>query len=132
MRWNIHLRELNFHSLSLFFFYYFVYVVMFNFMHALEDWINKWGKINGWRRGGYTNWYLYDVMYQLLGDRSNGSPFGNRKSGKSSVFSLFNLKEKSRFWSESVIRPGMFFTGSYSIFVLCIFSAWLRSWTVLL
>ncbi|XWS52343.1 hypothetical protein CRYUN_Cryun11dG0059800 [Craigia yunnanensis] len=32
---------------------------------------------------------------------------GSRKSGKSSsssVFSLFNLKEKSRFWSEAVIR----------------------------
>ncbi|PIN16212.1 UTP--glucose-1-phosphate uridylyltransferase [Handroanthus impetiginosus] len=40
----------------------------------------------------------------LLGDTSNGAPFGNRKSGKSSVFSLFNLKEKSRFWSESVMR----------------------------
>ncbi|EYU28279.1 hypothetical protein MIMGU_mgv1a001303mg [Erythranthe guttata] len=43
----------------------------------------------------------------LSGDTSNGAPFGNRKSGKSpSVFSLFNLKEKSRFWSESVIRSG--------------------------
>ncbi|KAI3437281.1 uncharacterized protein J3R85_005529 [Psidium guajava] len=38
--------------------------------------------------------------------RSLGSPIGNRKSGRSSVFSLFNLKEKSRFWSESVIRGG--------------------------
>ncbi|XWS28191.1 hypothetical protein CRYUN_Cryun25bG0044400 [Craigia yunnanensis] len=37
---------------------------------------------------------------------ANGT-VGSRKSGKSSsssVFSLFNLKEKSRFWSESVIR----------------------------
>ncbi|KAL7133332.1 hypothetical protein ABFS83_12G133800 [Erythranthe nasuta] len=43
----------------------------------------------------------------LSGDTSDGAPFGNRKSGKSpSVFSLFNLKEKSRFWSESVIRSG--------------------------
>ncbi|KAH9653521.1 transmembrane protein [Citrus sinensis] len=33
---------------------------------------------------------------------SYGSP--SRKSGRSSVFSLFNLREKSRFWSESVIR----------------------------
>ncbi|CAA2969714.1 uncharacterized protein LOC105161979 isoform X1 [Olea europaea subsp. europaea] len=48
---------------------------------------------------------LIFIFLLLLGDRSNGSPFGNRKSGKSSVFSLFNLKEKSRFWSESVIRP---------------------------
>ncbi|XP_011078169.1 uncharacterized protein LOC105161979 isoform X1 [Sesamum indicum] len=40
----------------------------------------------------------------LLGDRSNGAPFQNLRSGNSSVFSLFNLKEKSRFWSESVIR----------------------------
>lgn len=29
---------------------------------------------------------------------------GARKTGSSSVFSLFNLKEKSRFWSEAVIR----------------------------
>ncbi|OMP05458.1 hypothetical protein COLO4_08830 [Corchorus olitorius] len=37
---------------------------------------------------------------------ANGA-VGNRKSAKSSsssVFSLFNLKEKSRFWSEAVIR----------------------------
>ncbi|KAL2503397.1 hypothetical protein Fot_37245 [Forsythia ovata] len=47
---------------------------------------------------------LIFLFLLLLGDGSNGSPFGNRKSGKSSVFSLFNLKEKSRFWSESVIR----------------------------
>ncbi|KAB2623222.1 hypothetical protein D8674_025404 [Pyrus ussuriensis x Pyrus communis] len=31
-------------------------------------------------------------------------PLGTGKSSKSSVFSLFNLKEKSRFWSEAVIR----------------------------
>ncbi|KAL3625239.1 hypothetical protein CASFOL_030693 [Castilleja foliolosa] len=51
---------------------------------------------------------LIVIFFLLLGDnRSNGAPFGNRKSGKlSSVFSLFNLKEKSRFWSESVIRSG--------------------------
>lgn len=47
---------------------------------------------------------LIFIVLLLLGDMSYGSPFGNRKSGKSSVFSLFNLKEKSRFWSESVIR----------------------------
>ncbi|CAI9760976.1 unnamed protein product [Fraxinus pennsylvanica] len=47
---------------------------------------------------------LIFIFLLLLGDMSYGSPFGNRKSGKSSVFSLFNLKEKSRFWSESVIR----------------------------
>ncbi|CAI0553443.1 unnamed protein product [Linum tenue] len=35
---------------------------------------------------------------------SYGSRDGTQKSGKSSVFSLFNLKEKSRFWSEAVIR----------------------------
>ncbi|KAG6430220.1 hypothetical protein SASPL_108282 [Salvia splendens] len=45
---------------------------------------------------------------RLLQDTSNGAPFDNRQSGKSpsSVFSLFNLKEKSRFWSESVMRTG--------------------------
>lgn len=47
---------------------------------------------------------LIFIVLLLLGDVSYGSPFGNHKSGKSSVFSLFNLKEKSRFWSESVIR----------------------------
>ncbi|KAL6519255.1 hypothetical protein OROGR_018575 [Orobanche gracilis] len=48
------------------------------------------------------------LSFLLLGDNSsNGAPFGNRKSGKgSSIFSLFNLKERSRFWSESVIRSG--------------------------
>ncbi|KZV37740.1 hypothetical protein F511_32058 [Dorcoceras hygrometricum] len=44
------------------------------------------------------------IFLVLCLDRSNGSPFETRKSGKSSVFSLFNLREKSRFWSESVIR----------------------------
>ncbi|KAL0333638.1 UNVERIFIED_CONTAM: hypothetical protein Sangu_1520000 [Sesamum angustifolium] len=47
---------------------------------------------------------VISFWWQLFGDRSNGAPFQNRRSGKSSVFSLFNLKEKSRFWSESVIR----------------------------
>ncbi|KAL6585624.1 hypothetical protein OROMI_002268 [Orobanche minor] len=48
------------------------------------------------------------LFFLLLGDNSSdGAPFGNRKSGKgSSIFSLFNLKERSRFWSESVIRNG--------------------------
>ncbi|XP_047182457.1 uncharacterized protein LOC124848730 [Vigna umbellata] len=35
---------------------------------------------------------------------SLGSPIETRKSGRSSVFSLFNLKERSRFWSEDVIH----------------------------
>ncbi|CAK8533839.1 unnamed protein product [Lathyrus sativus] len=35
---------------------------------------------------------------------SIGSPVETQKSGRSSVFSLFNLKEKSRFWSEDVIH----------------------------
>ncbi|XP_057806569.1 uncharacterized protein LOC131021402 isoform X1 [Salvia miltiorrhiza] len=52
--------------------------------------------------------FLTLLSLLLLEDTSNGAPFGNRKSGKSSssVFSLFNLKEKSRFWSESVMRTG--------------------------
>lgn len=37
-----------------------------------------------------------------------GSSPGHRRTGKPSVFSLFNLKEKSRFWSESVIHGGEF------------------------
>lgn len=53
--------------------------------------------------------FFFFFICQLV-DSSNGAPFGNRKSGKpSSVFSLFNLKEKSKFWSESVIRSGMIF-----------------------
>ncbi|KAM7469132.1 hypothetical protein LguiA_007316 [Lonicera macranthoides] len=41
---------------------------------------------------------------KLIASTSNGSPAGRRRSGKSSVFSLFNLKERSKFWSEAVIR----------------------------
>lgn len=43
-------------------------------------------------------WFVRD---QFLPSLSYGAP-----RGKSSVFSLFNLKEKSRFWSESVFRSG--------------------------
>lgn len=46
------------------------------------------------------------LFYQFLVAMSEGSPSGARKGGGSSVFSLFNLKEKSRFWSENVIRGG--------------------------
>ncbi|KAL5178483.1 hypothetical protein HKD37_01G000003 [Glycine soja] len=42
--------------------------------------------------------HLYSSVSSL------GSPIETRKSGRSSVFSLFNLKEKSRFWSEDVIH----------------------------
>ncbi|KAL8470183.1 hypothetical protein ACS0TY_032885 [Phlomoides rotata] len=53
--------------------------------------------------------FLILLSLLLLEDLSNGAPFGNRKSGKSlsSVLSLFNLKEKSRFWSESVIHSDL-------------------------
>lgn len=41
----------------------------------------------------------------FLAATSLGSPVKTQKSGRlSSVFSLFNLKEKSRFWSEDVIH----------------------------
>ncbi|XP_019174714.1 PREDICTED: uncharacterized protein LOC109170184 isoform X2 [Ipomoea nil] len=49
---------------------------------------------------------LVFLIILLLGDGSYGSSVGNRKTG-SSVFSLFNLKDKSRFWSESVIRTDL-------------------------
>ncbi|XP_031121524.1 uncharacterized protein LOC116024693 [Ipomoea triloba] len=49
---------------------------------------------------------LVFLIILLLGDGSYGSSVGSRKSG-SSVFSLFNLKDKSRFWSESVIRTDL-------------------------
>uniref|UniRef100_A0A2P2MF99 DUF7906 domain-containing protein n=1 Tax=Rhizophora mucronata TaxID=61149 RepID=A0A2P2MF99_RHIMU len=50
-----------------------------------------------------TNRILVFMLSFLLlsASRSIGSP---RKTARSSVFSLFNLKEKSRFWSEAVIR----------------------------
>ncbi|XP_047971385.1 uncharacterized protein LOC125214411 [Salvia hispanica] len=52
--------------------------------------------------------FLLLLSLLLLENTSNGAPLGNHNSGKSpsSVFSLFNLKEKSRFWSESVMRTG--------------------------
>ncbi|XP_043713138.1 uncharacterized protein LOC122661706 [Telopea speciosissima] len=40
------------------------------------------------------------LLFLFLATRS----YGSRKTGMSSVFSLFNLKEKSRFWSEAVLR----------------------------
>ncbi|XP_056174780.1 uncharacterized protein LOC115689447 [Syzygium oleosum] len=49
---------------------------------------------------------MISTLLLCLVVRSFGSPVGNRKGGRSSVFSLFNLKEQSRFWSESVIRRG--------------------------
>ncbi|CAK9163735.1 unnamed protein product, partial [Ilex paraguariensis] len=49
---------------------------------------------------------LLFIFLLTLEGRSYGSAFGNRKRGNSSssVFSLFNSQQKSRFWSESVIR----------------------------
>lgn len=43
-----------------------------------------------------------------------GSPSGTGRTGRSSVFSLFNLKERSRFWSEAVIRGDFDDLGSSS------------------
>ncbi|KAL5540129.1 hypothetical protein UlMin_042353 [Ulmus minor] len=54
------------------------------------------------RRSTATIFFFFFVSLLLL--LADGSPSGARKTGRSSVFSLFNLKEKSRFWSESVIR----------------------------
>ncbi|KAK3019714.1 hypothetical protein RJ639_003150 [Escallonia herrerae] len=50
---------------------------------------------------------LLFLVSLLLAASSHGSPSGNRKTGRSSVFSLFNLKEKSKFWSEAVIRSDL-------------------------
>ncbi|KAI3929132.1 hypothetical protein MKX01_006368 [Papaver californicum] len=49
---------------------------------------------------------LISIFFLGLVTGSNGaSSVGSRKTGKSSsVFSLFNLKEKSKFWSESVLH----------------------------
>ncbi|KAH7848402.1 hypothetical protein Vadar_002330 [Vaccinium darrowii] len=56
--------------------------------------------------GHYTHrlFLLLFLSVLFLAAWTHGSPIGNRKSGRSSVFSLFNLKEKSKFWSEAVIR----------------------------
>ncbi|XP_077215421.1 uncharacterized protein LOC143849979 isoform X1 [Tasmannia lanceolata] len=47
---------------------------------------------------------FFSLILLFLAAGSYGSSIGSRKSARSSVFSLFNLKEKSRFWSEAVIR----------------------------
>ncbi|CAA7032366.1 unnamed protein product [Microthlaspi erraticum] len=44
------------------------------------------------------------VAILFLPSLSYGAPHGNRNTLKSSVFSLFNLKGKSKYWSESVLR----------------------------
>ncbi|CAJ2633472.1 unnamed protein product [Trifolium pratense] len=44
------------------------------------------------------------TLLLFLAASSLGSPVETHKSGRSSVFSLFNLKGKSRFWSEDVIH----------------------------
>ncbi|KAG5596262.1 hypothetical protein H5410_037494 [Solanum commersonii] len=54
------------------------------------------------------NQYVTNGFGPLLCHSSLGSTGGNRKTGKSSVFSLFNLKDRSKFWSESVIHGGDF------------------------
>ncbi|KAL8153516.1 hypothetical protein V2J09_011276 [Rumex salicifolius] len=51
---------------------------------------------------------LFTLLLLFLVPGILGSSTGHRRFGKSSVFSLFSLKEKSRFWSESVIRSGEF------------------------
>ncbi|KAJ8445222.1 hypothetical protein Cgig2_024428 [Carnegiea gigantea] len=47
--------------------------------------------------------WCYGILHQVLAPVLQGAPT-HRKSAMSSVFSLFNLKEKSRFWTESVIH----------------------------
>lgn len=57
------------------------------------------------------------MFYQILPFSTFGSPSGTGRTGRSSVFSLFNLKERSRFWSEAVIRGGMHFSFSLLCFM---------------
>ncbi|XP_065881246.1 uncharacterized protein [Euphorbia lathyris] len=47
---------------------------------------------------------LIGTLLLLAVTGSYGSPSGTRKTIRSSVFSLFNIKEKSKYWSESVIH----------------------------
>ncbi|XP_044471632.1 uncharacterized protein LOC123200512 isoform X2 [Mangifera indica] len=48
--------------------------------------------------------FFVSFLLLFLVSGSYGSQSGNRKTGKSSVFSLFNLKQRSRFWSEGVLH----------------------------
>nr|XP_010927142.1 uncharacterized protein LOC105049253 isoform X1 [Elaeis guineensis] len=48
--------------------------------------------------------FLILLLFLTIAAEVDAAPLGIRKSGKSSVFSLFNLKGKSKFWSEDVIR----------------------------
>lgn len=47
--------------------------------------------------------FFFTLLLLAFAPGLHGSPT-HRRSGKSSVFSLFNLKEKSRFWTESVLH----------------------------
>ncbi|KAG9450142.1 hypothetical protein H6P81_010107 [Aristolochia fimbriata] len=47
--------------------------------------------------------FLIAIVLQLQAADADWPSLGTRKNGASSVFSLFNLKGKSRFWSEDVI-----------------------------
>jgi hypothetical protein len=54
---------------------------------------------------------LFPVLRQVPSQEAAGATPGTRTrkiggEGASSVFSLFNLKSKSKFWTESVIRTG--------------------------
>ncbi|XP_054785630.1 uncharacterized protein LOC129292132 [Prosopis cineraria] len=57
-------------------------------------------------RSNCLHWQLLLAVSTLLflAVCSVASPFESHKRGKSSIFSLFNLKDKSRFWSEDVMR----------------------------
>lgn len=48
---------------------------------------------------------------QVLAAGVVGAGWGSRKSGKSSAFSLFNLKAKNKFWNEAVIHGGKHLDG---------------------
>ncbi|KAH9653522.1 transmembrane protein [Citrus sinensis] len=56
------------------------------------------------RRSHTISTFSFFICLLLLFQASSSYGSPSRKSGRSSVFSLFNLREKSRFWSESVIR----------------------------
>lgn len=69
----------------------------------------------------FIKWMIHEAMLDQFIAGSVGLPRGTRKGGRSSVFSLFNLKEKSRFWSESVIRGGgmlFIFSGASNFWIL--------------
>ncbi|CAN6485674.1 unnamed protein product [Victoria cruziana] len=55
-------------------------------------------------RSIFSSFLISLIVLQVLAAGVVGAGWGSRKSGKSSAFSLFNLKAKNKFWNEAVIH----------------------------